>query len=174
MAISKLPESYTIPYSGKLLREKYSRISRCHSAKVFSTKWSFLPIRESFLPRKFPAIQWYTKGEFCIQEVCWTNIYVVVVQYYFSCTNICCISFVSASKVGQFFQTITMLSATQVSSLFFSFNIGFCTLGSGCLLWCSGCGRGCGLHFLSIEKHLYLKKCESSILTTEASCMHCI
>ena len=30
-----------------------------HFAKVLSAKWSLLPIHESFLPRKFPAIQYY-------------------------------------------------------------------------------------------------------------------
>ena len=69
---------YIIPYSGKLSREKaftnftvlepsvkifsmkFGRAIPTYDrflAKTFSAKWSLLPICESFLPRKFPAIR---------------------------------------------------------------------------------------------------------------------
>ena len=69
---------YIIPYSGKLMREKaftnftvlepsvklfstkFGRAVPTYDrflVKIFSAKWSLIPICESFLPRKFPAIR---------------------------------------------------------------------------------------------------------------------
>ena len=69
-----------LPYSGKLSREKNFREFRGfvfmreiwgrgvlwhgkseQSAKVFLAKIYFSPIRESFLPRKFPAIRYFAR-----------------------------------------------------------------------------------------------------------------
>ena len=58
-------------YSGKLLRVKtFTNFAVLEPpAKVFSMKYGhFLSIQESFLPRKFPAIQ-YTCGLHCVKLI---------------------------------------------------------------------------------------------------------
>ena len=47
-------QAIIIPYSGKLSREKTFT-----NFAIIPRNAPFLPIRESFLPRKFPAIRYY-------------------------------------------------------------------------------------------------------------------
>ena len=46
--------------------------------KVLSTKWSPLPIRESFLPRKFPAIRRGVYYYYLLTSYCWHSPLLVI------------------------------------------------------------------------------------------------
>ena len=68
-----------------------------HSTKVFSVKWSLLPIHESFLPRKFPAI--YTVNTVCIMGT--LNIVQTCIKDVFTtCTDVVALTGCARSSLG--------------------------------------------------------------------------
>ena len=70
-------------------------------------------------------------------------------------TNVCCVSFVSTPEVGQLLKTIAVVTTTDKRRLLVTFDL--CTLTRRVLWWERGCGRGCGLHLLTIQYDFHLK-----------------